>query len=347
MKKKMAIGKPKETRVSQAEDLKDKEDVLSGALAGLRRRAGKRLAESKELRDEANELVKKLVKVTIALGDVLCDARAEAIESGRKGGRGKRVPAIGDPFGSEALAKSIALSKGTARRHMLLARWHAEHKKDLWHLFNSQAAKDVVYISRLFTAAEAFYRVTKDGTVSLPKGVFDVFIYDPPWPYRQIWDADEKDYHPEGRRAANPYPEMSIEQITAVIDLLQIHEDAVLWLWTTHRFMRSVFEILDAKGWGFQEVSILTWVKDRIGLGRWLRSKSEFCVLAVRGDPNFKNTSASTVLEAPMREHSRKPDEFYELVKKCSPGSRILDFPAREKRDGIEVAGNEVDKFLG
>lgn len=166
-----------------------------------------------------------------------------------------------------------------------------------------------------------------------PTGLFDVIVIDPPWPYGTKYD-------PNGRRAANPYPEMSLEQIKAIE--LPATENCVLWLWTTHKFLRYSFDILD--GWGFRDVAILTWVKDRMGLGSWLRSQSEFCIMAVKGIPTINLTNQTTVIHGPLREHSRKPDEFYEMVDGLCVGYR-LDYFSRERREGWSQFGNDMEKY--
>ena len=134
---------------------------------------------------------------------------------------------------------------------------------------------------------------------------------------------------------------MSLEEIKAI--KLPAAEDCILFLWTTHKFMRYSFEVLDK--WGFREVAIITWVKDRIGLGSWLRSQSEFCIMAVKGSPKVTLTNQSTVVYGLMREHSRKPDEFYKMVESLCTG-RKLDYFAREKREGWEVFGNDTEKIF-
>jgi N6-adenosine-specific RNA methylase IME4 len=171
-----------------------------------------------------------------------------------------------------------------------------------------------------------------------PQGLFHVIVIDPPWPYRD--GIDQPDYDPQGRRASNPYPEMELSEI-AMLNI-PAAEDCVLWLWTTHKFMRHAFPLLDR--WGFAERAILTWAKDRMGLGRWLRSQSEFCVMATRGKPLINLTNQTTVLHGPMREHSRKPDEFYALVDSLCAG-RKLDFFSREQREGWEQFGNDKQRF--
>ena len=173
----------------------------------------------------------------------------------------------------------------------------------------------------------------KAAAPEVPVGPFHVISIDPPWPYGTQYD-------PQGRRAANPYPEMSLEEIKALS--LPAADDCVLWLWTTHKFMRHSFEILD--GWGFRDVAIVTWAKDRMGLGDWLRSQSEFCIMAVKGKPPVRLTNQTTILHGPLREHSRKPDAFYELVDGLCVGLK-LDYFSREPREGWAQVGNTLDRF--
>jgi len=167
----------------------------------------------------------------------------------------------------------------------------------------------------------------------IPIGPFHVISLDPPWPYGTQYD-------PDARRAANPYPEMSLEQIKAIE--LPAADDCVLWLWTTHKFMRHSFELLDV--WGFRDVAIVTWIKDRMGLGSWLRSQSEFCIMATKGKPPITLTNQTTVIHGPLREHSRKPDSFYEMVNGLCVGAK-LDYFSREKREGWAQVGNTPELF--
>ncbi|MBI1789570.1 MAG: hypothetical protein HYR60_18710 [Acidobacteria bacterium] len=96
--------------------------------------------------------------------------------------------------------------------------------------------------------------------------------------------------------------------------------------------------------WGFEYKTLLTWVKDRMGTGEWLRGQTEHCILAARGKPVFLSGGHATVLEAPRREHSRKPEEFYSLVEKVCPGSRV-DLFARKQREGWRAYGSDINRF--
>jgi N6-adenosine-specific RNA methylase IME4 len=144
-------------------------------------------------------------------------------------------------------------------------------------------------------------------------GPYRVIVADPPWPYER---RDEDPSH----RAVLPYPTMSIEQICALDVATIAHEDCILWLWVTNHHLREAFMVLDA--WGFEQKTMLTWAKDRMGFGDWLRSQTEHCLFATRGKPVIRLTNETTLLQAPMRAHSQKPEEFYQMVEQICPAPR-------------------------
>ncbi len=161
----------------------------------------------------------------------------------------------------------------------------------------------------------------------LPPERFAVIVCDPPWPYQS---------------AKLPYPTLSLGEIAALPIERLAAEDCLLWLWTTNAFLPQALPLL--AGWGFTYETMLTWGKDRIGTGALLRGQTEHCLLATRGKPLVTLTSESTLLHGPVREHSRKPAEFYALVEALCPGSK-LDLFAREQRPGWSCWGAETSKF--
>ena len=62
--------------------------------------------------------------------------------------------------------------------------------------------------------------------------------------------------------------------------------------------------------------------------------------MAVRGTPTIELTNQTTALHGPLRRHSQKPEEFYQLVESLCPGSKLEMF-ARQKREGWMSHGNE------
>jgi N6-adenosine-specific RNA methylase IME4 len=166
------------------------------------------------------------------------------------------------------------------------------------------------------------------------KGPYRVIVADPPWHY-------EKRCADPSQRGAIPYPSMSIEAICAMDVKAFAQDDCVLWLWTTNAHTREAFSVLDA--WGFQQKTILTWVKDKMGAGDWLRGQTEHCLMAVRGKPVVTLTNQTTVLHGPIRVHSRKPDEFYALVESLCPAPRYADLFSRyQHNDKWDCHGDEV-----
>jgi len=168
----------------------------------------------------------------------------------------------------------------------------------------------------------------------LPRGRFRVIVADPPWPY-------EKRTGDVSQRGAIPYPAMTLADIQQLDVAGLAAEDAILWLWTTNAHLPVAFDVLTA--WGFHYKTALTWVKNRIGVGDWLRGQTEHCLLAVRGRPLVMLKSESTVLLGKVRDHSRKPAEFYRLVERLCPGSKLELF-SREHRPGWHSWGLTSDK---
>jgi N6-adenosine-specific RNA methylase IME4 len=171
------------------------------------------------------------------------------------------------------------------------------------------------------------------------EGLFDVVSVDPPWPY----EGESKNvtsFDSVGRRVANPYPEMSIGDIKKIE--MPLMDDAVVLLWTTHRFLPDAFDIL--KEWGLDYKATLVWNKEKIGMGAWFRMQCEFCIVGVKGKPYWHNTTFRDILNEPRREHSRKPDSFFEMIESITLGRR-LEYFSREKRNGWEVFGNDINKF--
>jgi N6-adenosine-specific RNA methylase IME4 len=169
-------------------------------------------------------------------------------------------------------------------------------------------------------------------------GPYRVIAADVPWPY-------ELDKDDPGDRATHPYPQISMDATCAMGPAVCAiaHDDCVLWLWVTNYILAHGVHlpVLDAWG-GFKPKSILTWVKDRMVRGEWLRGQTEHCVMAVRGKPIVDLTNQTTVIYGPVRDNSQKPDEFYALVESLCPAPRYAELFARTRHKGWDAHGDEV-----
>ncbi len=171
------------------------------------------------------------------------------------------------------------------------------------------------------------------------KGLFDVVSVDPPWNYEGKTDKITS-FDSIGRRSANPYPEMSTNDIKKI--KLPLMDNAVVLLWTTHKFLPDAFEIL--KEWNLDYKATLVWNKEKMGMGAWFRMQCEFCLVAIKGKPYWENTKYRDIFKETRRQHSRKPDAFYDMINNITLG-RKLDYFSRESRNGWEVFGNDINKF--
>ena len=212
-------------------------------------------------------------------------------------------------------------------------------KSDPLQSIREMSAKEIAGLAYAEKKLDRMIQIAKQreaiesGAVKLPEGVFEVVAIDPPWNYG-------REYDPETSRVANPYPEMSQEQILALNP--PFAEDCVLFLWTTQAFIWDAKALMDS--WGFTYKAAIVWDKERLGMGAWLRMQCEFCLVGIKGKPAWNNTKWRDIIRESRREHSRKPEAFYEMVEDITMGRR-LDFFSREARNGWEAFGNDTSKF--
>lgn len=168
--------------------------------------------------------------------------------------------------------------------------------------------------------------------------LFSVIYADPPWHFKTHSSLGM------GRSADAWYECMEVEEIKALAVENMAEKDCVLFLWVTDPFLRKGFEVLDSWGFEFKTVGFY-WIKTPsswFGTGYWTRANPEQCLLATRGSPKRLNADVPKLLEAPRREHSRKPDEIYPRIERLCAGP-YLELFARAPRPGWSSIGNERD----
>lgn len=96
--------------------------------------------------------------------------------------------------------------------------------------------------------------------------------------------------------------------------------------------------------WGFEYKSQLIWVKNRMGIGYYFRFQHELLLLGTRGKISapLEHDRPPSVLNADIREHSRKPDEVYGLIEQMYPKRKYLELFARTRREGWTGWGNQL-----
>lgn len=181
-----------------------------------------------------------------------------------------------------------------------------------------------------------------NGNGHVPKR-FRTIYADPPW---QFANRTGK-MAPEHRRL-HRYRTMTIDEICAMPVREIVGETAHLYLWCPNTLLGWGLRVMDA--WGFTYKTNLVWYKirkdggpDGRGVGFYYRNVTELLLFGVRGRlRTFQpGRRAVNIILSRKREHSRKPDEFYGLVEKCSPGPRLELF-ARHPRPGWTQWGDEI-----
>jgi N6-adenosine-specific RNA methylase IME4 len=188
---------------------------------------------------------------------------------------------------------------------------------------------------------------------SLPQiaGGFGAAIIDLPLKYASNSDAKPgrnarrfcQWYRPEAFR------DFRIAEVTA--------EDSSIFTWAPGPFLPDIIGLIRA--WNFKYSSVaFVWVKLKrnastlffteddlhLGLGHTTRHNAEACLLARRGKCNHKARDVPEVIIAPVREHSRKPDEAYARIERLVAGP-CLDVFGRQSRSGWVTYGHEATKF--
>ncbi|MBY0296400.1 MAG: DNA methyltransferase [Methylobacterium sp.] len=177
----------------------------------------------------------------------------------------------------------------------------------------------------------------------LPPLSFDVIMIDPPWSFEN-WSEGGN-----GKNAKAQYDCMPIEEIAALPVGHLARGDAWLWLWATYPMLPDALHVM--KRWGFAYVTGGPWVKRgasgklAMGPGYVLRGNAEAFLLGKHGRPRTFSRSIRNVIEAPRREHSRKPDEAYETAERLFGPARRADVFSRQSRPGWEAWGREAGRF--
>lgn len=175
---------------------------------------------------------------------------------------------------------------------------------------------------------------------------FRTILVDPPWQFENRTGK----VAPEHKRL-NRYGTLTLDAIKALPVSDAADEVAHLYMWVPNALLPDGLDVM--KAWGFGYKSNIVWHKlrkdggsDGRGVGFYFRNVTELLLFGVRGKNARTLQPGRTQVNyigTRKREHSRKPDEQYELIESCSPGP-FLELFARGERPGWTVWGNQADE---
>jgi N6-adenosine-specific RNA methylase IME4 len=194
-------------------------------------------------------------------------------------------------------------------------------------------------MTKIFRIAEASASEDLLGKV---QDRYSTILADPPWRFQNRTGK----MAPEHQRLLR-YPTMSIEEIVELPVGRLAASQSHLYLWVPNALLAEGLEVM--RRWGFTYKTNIVWYKTRKdggpdgrGVGFYFRNVTELVLFGVRGQirtlpPGRRQVN---IVATNKREHSRKPDELYDLIESCSPGP-YLELFARHKRHGWAQWGNE------
>lgn len=168
---------------------------------------------------------------------------------------------------------------------------------------------------------------------------------DPPWRFNNRTGK----MAPEHKRLAR-YSTMTLEEIMELPVATIAAERSHLYLWCPNTLLAEGLETM--RRWGFTYKSNIVWYKirkdggpDGRGVGFYFRNVTELVLFGIRGKNNRTlkpGRTQTNIIGTRKREHSRKPDEMWHLIERCSPGPRLEMF-ARHYRRGWHQWGDEAE----
>lgn len=177
---------------------------------------------------------------------------------------------------------------------------------------------------------------------------YDVILADPPWQY------DKRETGGSMKSGASQqYNVMGISDIANLPIGELASDNCALFMWVVPpKYYDGIDEIW--KAWGFRYITkAFCWVKSKpsgfgffTGMGHYTRANTEDCYLCVKGSMPVDSHSVNQMIYAPIREHSRKPDDQYSKIERLYPNMKYLELFARRKRDGWDSWGNEIDSDI-
>ncbi len=175
----------------------------------------------------------------------------------------------------------------------------------------------------------------------MPDGKYSIIYADPPWRY---------DFCRSRRREIeNHYPTMPRQELEALPVGAMAEDDAALFMWGTWPKLDWAIPVMEAWGFSYRTVAFV-WVKlnpsgigHAVGMGNWTRSNTEFCLLGTRGNPKRTSASVLQLVYGPRGRHSAKPPEVRKRIVQLMGDLPRVELFAREKVDGWDAWGNEVE----
>lgn len=187
-------------------------------------------------------------------------------------------------------------------------------------------------------------------------------LFDAPWPFGGLkqqhygviladhpWRFLNRSAAGEAKNPVAHYDCMTLDEIKALPVQLLAADNCALVMWAVAPLLPEALAVMSAYGFTYKTAG--AWAKQSstgqkwaFGTGYIFRSAAEFYIVGTRGEPRIRSRSVRNLIPAPVREHSRKPDQMHSDIEKLFAGPYVELF-ARQRRPGWDAWGNQTDRF--
>jgi len=190
---------------------------------------------------------------------------------------------------------------------------------------------------------------------------------DPPWDYETRSAAGQ------GRSASRHYRTMSFEELAALTIADLAAPDCLIAMWVTDTHLLEGLKLFQAWGIDYSTIGFV-WLKTNkrtdlprlqrvadllaagdveraaevlffLGMGHWTRANAEIVLLGKYGSPVRLEKDVRSIIVAPLRDHSQKPDEIYARLRRLAPGPACDLFGRLEDDDFWTTFGDQAGKY--
>lgn len=211
---------------------------------------------------------------------------------------------------------AVAERTGASRRELGYRMKFAEQFADEDQLCNAIAKFGSWYQIASVALAPAADAPPVGAVREVAEGQFATIVADPPWRYGNTSTRGAAEDH---------YQTMTIDELCELdVAREKAAEQAHLYLWATAGHLPEAFRVMEA--WDFTYKTYLVWVKPQMGMGNYFRVSTELVLFGVKGGMRTRDMATMNHFTAKRGKHSAKPQKFYDLAERCSPGPYLEMF---------------------
>ena len=176
--------------------------------------------------------------------------------------------------------------------------------------------------------------------------MYDIIYADPPWDYKGQSQHNGKGGKSSGG-ALSHYSTLTLQGLKELGIPSLCADDCLLFMWATSPHLDQAIELM--KHWGFKWATVgFVWNKCRVNPGFYTMSQCELCLIGKKGRiPKPRGArNIRQLVNHPRMKHSKKPDEVRKRIEEMFPTQKKIELFARQKTEGWDVWGNEVDESI-